>query len=137
MVSGLHTGRSKIVSFLRRAHRLGLCLVEFPKDSNHQWPTLSPSEVEVQTQEANLYSSDEALANASQHILEMQLLSHQSEEAFSNEEFEGNIRVWHAKTARLSDIRRSFVVGDRNEENSSVHIRNKWVTFLALAWQES
>lgn len=128
------------MSFLRRAHRLNLCLVEFPSGSNNQWPTLSPSECKVQKQEAELHISDVALANASQKILEMQILSDKSEEeACSNKELDGTIRVWHAKSARLSDIRRSFVVEDRKEEtnegNSSIHIRNRWVTFSALAWQ--
>jgi nicotinamide N-methyltransferase len=134
MVSGLHTGRSKIVSFLRRAHRQGLRLAAFPPESSLDWPHLSPSEIEVQERQAQAYASDEALAQASFYIVEMQVLSHESEEAPLNV---NDVCVWSAKAARLNNKRRAFVVEDRDEEKDdtkgSVHVRNRWITFLALA----
>lgn len=137
MVSGLHTGRSKIVSFLRRAHRQGLRLIAFPSENTLNWPALPPSEIEVQKRHDEMYASDDALAQASLHIIEMQVLSHDAEEAPLVSE---GTRTWSAKTARLSNIRRAFVVEDRDEEKDgtkgSVHIRNRWITFLAFAWQE-
>jgi nicotinamide N-methyltransferase len=140
MVSGIHTGRSKIISFLRRAHRQGLRLVPFPLESKFDWPALIPSEIKVQERQSELYASDDALAQASQHIIEMQVLSHEMEESPLISSLNDGTRIWSAKTARLSNNRRAFVVEDRDEEkdntDGSVHFRNRWITFLALAWQE-
>jgi nicotinamide N-methyltransferase len=138
MVSGLHTGRTKIVSFIRRAHRQGLHLVAFPTNDSLEWPSLSQSEMEVQERQSQIYSSDEALTEASYFIIEMQVLSHESEEASINDTTNSS-RVWVAKTPRLSNTRRTFVVHDREEESDdtkdSIHVRNRWITFMALAWQ--
>jgi nicotinamide N-methyltransferase len=143
MVSGLHTGRSKIVSFIRRAHRLGLRLVSFPTPaSGGAWPDLEEEEKQVQAGESATFASEEALAHASELVLEMQVLSDMSEEV-SDDQIPADIqvqssRIWQAKSKRVNDIRRTFVVEEREEEkveNQGVHIRNRWMTFLALTWQ--
>lgn len=135
MVSGLHTGRAKIVSFLRRARRLGLLLTDFPPPSpGQQWPLLTRAEGEVQAQETAAYAHDDTLARAPTQLLEMQVLTDKSEEAVLHTD----TRIWQAKTTRLNGMRRAFVVEEREEEkkeNNGVHVRNTWITFAALAWQ--
>ena len=143
VVSGLHTGRDKIVSFLRRAHRLGLELTEFPGSSREGggiWPELTLLEEEYKTQreEKEKYASDEAVALASKYILEMQLLFNKEEEEAAAQSSKRG-RLWQARSPRLSKTRRAFVVEERDEEkkeNNGVHIRNRWITFLALRWKE-
>lgn len=141
MVSGLHTGRSKIVSFLRRCHRHGLQLVTFPSSPSLEWPpNLSLSEIDVQAREQAAFSNDGALRQASELVVEMQVLTDVSEEATQDDgQTRNGTRTWQARTARLNDVRRTFVVEEREEEkmeNEGVHVRNRWMTFLALGWQQ-
>ncbi|UZJ51646.1 hypothetical protein CBS101457_000966 [Exobasidium rhododendri] len=142
MVSGLHTGRSKIVSFLRRAYRQGLQLVPFPTLPSGDWPLLESSEKAVQERQCSAFASDDLLAQTSSRILELQIMTHDSEEApalSSRAEENGTAtRIWQAKTRRLSNVRRAFVLEEREEEkkeNQGVHIRNQWITLISLAWQ--
>jgi nicotinamide N-methyltransferase len=138
MVSGLHTGRSKIVSFLRRAYRCGLQLVPFPTSPSQEWPKPDPAELSIQEKAAS--DTDDILAQASKYVLEWQILSHESEEApaYHPQLDDTPARIWQAKTTRLNGNRRSFVIEEREEEkmkNQGVHARNQWITFSALAWR--
>jgi hypothetical protein len=104
------------------------------------WPELEASEKEIKEQEKATFHLDDALAQASEQILEVRILSNESEitSIQNNQLPEGASQFWQAKTARLDNVRRTFVIEEREEEkmeNKGVHLRNRWMTFLALAWQ--
>ncbi|CAO1639009.1 unnamed protein product [Sympodiomycopsis kandeliae] len=123
VVSGLHTGREKIVSFLRRAYSVGLELVDI--DSGHKiFPMLQVEE---------LRREDEAGAceNISKYIYELELNTAEEEVLERG--------VIDAKSEhRLTGKRRRFVMDELDEEkkeNGGVHLRNRWITIWALKWR--
>lgn len=137
MVSGLHTGREKIISFLRRARKAGLTLCEMPQvrqcQLSQDWPTLDEEETKIGLQEAEHYSEDDALQNASRYIMEMQIADRTAEEE-ERVVRQGRL-VFRSAKARLSGKRRTFVVQQRPEEDKErggIHERNRWITFLSL-----
>lgn len=144
MVSGLHTGREKIIAFIRRMHKVGLKLAQFPQIQGTEvssWPALDQDEVIKQKQELDRLQDDEPISFAPDLILECELAWHEEEENFPTaiETKSGaQQRQWHSDKARLSGKRRTFVESERPEERKEVagiHLRNRWITFVAFSWQ--
>jgi len=144
MVSGLHTGREKIIAFIRRIHKAGLKLTQFPQSSKMQqslWPALDQDEIAKQKQELVRLQDDEAICASPELVMECELAWHEDEESFPTAietESGAQQRQWHSNKARLSGHRRAFVELERPEERkeaAGVHLRNRWITFMAFSWQ--
>ncbi|PWN35733.1 uncharacterized protein FA14DRAFT_160760 [Meira miltonrushii] len=144
MVSGLHTGREKIIAFIRRMHKAGLKLTQFPQTSRMEqslWPALEEDESIKQKQELDRLRNDEAICDSPELVMECELAWHEEEENFPTAietESGAQQRQWHSSQARLSGQRRSFVELERPEERkeaAGVHLRNRWITFMAFSWQ--
>lgn len=143
MVSGLHTGRDKIVSFVRRAHRAGLHIVALPAHVDAHgtpWPALDEHHETIRVAQNVSLASDDALGYSADLIMEMEIATHTDEEQHVLCEGEQQQRIWRSQKPRLTGTRRTFVVQERDEERremDGVHVRNRWITFLALGWNEA
>lgn len=129
LVSGLHTGRSTIVAFLRRAYRMGLRLVPFSLRKG-SWPSLSSDEEHIRQTRLLALQDDQLLVDAITHIVEMELTPYPDQS--ENTCFVSDQR-------RLTGHRRVFVPDERAEErreNEGVHLRNRWMTFMTLSWSD-
>lgn len=158
MAAGLHTGRSTIVSFLRRAHKLGLQVAPLDLEGamscdggrgadladeevrQAQWPTLSAEEREAQQRLIGSYAAadDGVLLRATRFIQEMELAPIAAVDDAGIALPNGS-RQYVADHHRLTGRHRLFVADERPEErreNKGVHLRNRWMTFTALAWRE-
>lgn len=144
MVSGLHTGREKIVAFIRRMHKAGLKLTQFPQSSEaeqHLWPAIDEDESIKQKHELDRLRNDEAMFDSPNLVMECELAWHEEEENFATaleKESGAEQREWHSSKARLSGKRRTFVEVERPEERKEaggVHLRNRWITIMAFSWQ--
>lgn len=140
VVSGLHTGREKIVSFIRRAARVGLVLQDVDP-GGCILPAINTDDDAAETPSSPLPSSD-ACSEAHRFIYEVEL-SDGDEETSNNS---GNGSVADAGVAvidtgaspRLTGRRRPFVIDERPEERKEVggvHVRNRWITIWALGWR--
>ncbi|WFD34523.1 nicotinamide N-methyltransferase [Malassezia cuniculi] len=109
IVSGFHTGREKIVHFVRKAAQAGLVLV--PVDEYDGWPPLADSGAE---QSADVAQSP--LENSS-YIIELEL------DGMTGDEQDINI------LSVPSGRRRSFMLRDE-----PIGTRNRWLSVFALGW---
>lgn len=133
MVAGLHTGRDRITSFLRRAYRAGLELTPLQLKSDCDWMITAreSEEVQIATQEAQLLKDDDALRRAPELVLELGV--------GGGDERGVDETVWEAKQPRLDGRRRTFLHRQRAEEAQEVggvKERNRWITMSALRWRQ-
>lgn len=144
MVSGLHTGREKIIAFIRRMHSAGLKLTQFPQTSTEEqivWPVLDEDESMKQKQELDRLQKDEVIGSAPELVIECELAWNEEEENFPisiESEIGSQQRQWHSNKPRLSGKRRTFIESERLEERkeaAGVHLRNRWITFMAFSWK--
>ena len=114
MVAGLHTGRSTLVQFFRRALEAGLQLVPLPHLD--QWPMLSTDESE----------SDPAL-RGSEHVLELEVGGDWDDTGASQRE------------PCLTGARRAFRTArpTATADDETIQQRNHWLTVSSLAWAAS
>lgn len=111
MVAGLHTGRSTLVQFFRRALEAGLQLVPLPK--LEEWPALCEGEL----------ASDPALPG-SQHVLEVEVGGDWDESASPR------------KGPCLTGARRPFRTArpTATADDETIQQRNHWLTVSSMAW---
>lgn len=144
LVSGFHTGRETLLSFIRRAHRFGLVLQEAPGTSPLLPALPADEEGIVKQEQARLGEASSAAAhplwNAPRFVCELELAAEDEEEAQepATSADAGAATVIDAGRApRLTGRRRAFVLEEREEEkkeNGGVLVRNRWMTVFALGW---
>lgn len=127
VIAGLHTGRDKVTSFIRRAARAGLVLAEV--EAPQAWPALS-EEAETEEDPDASRPGNEALALARERILELKVC--------------GNTPIQHGEAEteartddepRLTGERRPFrIEGYGETTEGDVKLRNRWLTVWSLAW---
>ena len=118
VVAGLHTGREKVTSFIRRAYRAGLVLA--PIENHTVWPKLPDSEGEREDKDAER-EGNEPFAQAQERILELEVC--------------GNAEGGEGDEPRLTGVRRRFLIEGYGEETEGdVKLRNRWLTVWSLAW---
>lgn len=143
VVSGLHTGRDKLTSFMRRAARIGLVLADI--DAEAGFPSMPEDEAKVVKSEQGAMSVDDPLYHAPQYVYELELAEDHEENvdveetvSKSSSDYDGQIQVIDTgHMPRLSGRRRAFVLEERPEERKElggVHRRNRWITIWALKW---
>lgn len=132
MVAGLHTGRQRIVSFLRRAYRAGLELRPLDLDASCDWMKAKDKDgKESASEESQRLKDDDALRDAPKLVLELGV--------GGGDEKGQSDKVWEANKPRLDGRRRTFVHQERLEEAQEVggiRERNRWITISALGWRE-
>lgn len=122
VVAGLHTGREKVTSFIRRAYRAGLVLA--PIENPAVWPQLPDSEVERKDKDVGR-EGNEAFAQAQERILELEVCGNPEEGGEGDE-------------PRLTGVRRRFLIEGYGEETEGdVKLRNRWLTVWSLAWADA
>ncbi|EST06081.1 Nicotinamide N-methyltransferase-like protein [Kalmanozyma brasiliensis GHG001] len=138
VIAGLHTGREKVTSFIRRAYRAGLRLA--PVERPDVWPSLSEEAAAMEDPDVGR-AGNEAFAHASDRILELEVCGntpvqqsttdaadtggHDTVEGTSSDEDE----------PRLTGNRRKFLVEGYGEETEGdVKLRNRWLTVWSLEW---
>lgn len=128
VVSGLHTGREKLVNFIRRARRSGLALV----DVGAGFPSLDAEQQVVAQAEQASMTLDDALYYAPQFVYELELASDDDDEQDPTAAC-----IDTGSQPRLTGRRRTFVIEEREEERKElggVHVRNRWITVWGLGW---
>lgn len=139
VVSGLHTGREALGSFVRRAGRLGLELFDVVADALPNFPALSDAEHNVANTEEKRMNTDDPLRPAPRVLYELELM--QDSDSVIPDTFPrlcGTIDT--GSGPRLSGRRRAFVVDERPEERKDaggVHYRNRWITVWGLRWKNT
>lgn len=135
VVSGLHTGREKITSFIRRAARVGLVLKDVDEGVG-LFPPIQQQD-EVEGNETPRVSESDACYAAQDYVYEVELSDGGADAAES--EAESHV-IDTGCSPRLTGRRRRFVLDERPEERKEVggvHIRNRWITVWALGWAKS
>ncbi|CEH12333.1 Predicted methyltransferase [Ceraceosorus bombacis] len=141
IVSGLHTGREVLWSFMQAAHRLGLAVVPMPGADD--WPSLS------EWNEASIEGQGTAQHDAVAHVLELGLAFLDEEEESGHPlsvkdasseavEAERHPRTIKVHEPRLNGNRRKFRTRERDEEKKEVggvKERNKWICAWAMGWR--
>ncbi|WFD17797.1 nicotinamide N-methyltransferase [Malassezia caprae] len=112
MVAGLHTGRSTLVQFFRRALEAGLQLVPLPHLD--QWPKLSAEE-----------STGDSLLPGSEHVLEMEVGGDWDSTGSSSQ-----------GGPCLTGARRAFLTArpTATADDETIQQRNHWLTVSSMAW---
>ena len=128
IVSGLHTGRETLASFIRRAERVGLDL--------KPWLTTSPKgELTV----APAAARGEQAAGPWSDVLELRLRTEQEKDHPANaEQLHNGAARLVSVGPRLTSDRRAFQPVERPEERKEVggvKERNQWMTLWALGWK--
>ena len=121
VVSGFHTGRGKVVHFLRRAARVGLRLV--PLGHEELWPPLTGNPEPVEDAESPLHRSSEL-------VLELEM----------GGELDESVSTQVDGASYLTGVRRPFApertvpdtTGKPIEE--PVQERNRWLSVFAMGW---
>lgn len=150
IVSGLHTGRDKLTSFIHRAARDNLVLLDVGAstdgDNEPIFPDLDEAEEQVaQIQQAQT-SSDDPLYNAPRFVYELELAEDEDKNADMRAPLVVGVGqspgsspvIDTSRSARLTGKRRTFVLQEREEERKEaggVHRRNRWITVWALGWK--
>ncbi|PWN23178.1 hypothetical protein BCV69DRAFT_280789 [Microstroma glucosiphilum] len=149
LVSGFHTGRETLLSFIRRAHRFGLVLQEAPGSSSLLPALPAEEELVVKQEQARLGEASSASAyplwNAPRFVCELELAAEDEEEAEAGvaagdtgaPTTTTTTVIDAGRAPRLTGRRRAFVLEEREEEkkeNGGVLIRNRWMTVFALGW---
>jgi predicted nicotinamide N-methyase len=133
VIAGLHTGRDKITSFIRRAFRAGLVLA--PLASEPLWPQLSVAAAAVSDPNATKVGN-EPLANAAEHILELEVCGNtpsQYQETADSTQTQPD----ELDEPRLTGNRRRFIIdGYGEQDEGDVKMRNRWLTVWSLAWAQ-
>lgn len=131
VIAGLHTGREKVTSFIRRAYRAGLRLAEIERPE--LWPQLPQDTAAPEDPDATR-AGNEALALANERILEIEVCGNtpiqlSSASAESNSDGDGD------DEPRLTGSRRPFLIEGYGEEaEGDVKLRNRWLTVWSLEW---
>lgn len=137
VIAGLHTGREKVTSFIRRAYRAGLQLA--PIERPDVWPSLAQDDLHKEDPDA-ARAGNEALALAKHRILELEVCGNtpiqQSSDtttaAAANPE---PANTNHDDEPRLTGNRRPFLIEGYGEETEGdVKLRNRWLTVWSLQW---
>lgn len=151
VIAGLHTGREKVTSFIRRAYRAGLRLASVEKPE--VWPHL-PADMEGKEDPDAGRAANEALAQAKERILELELCgntpiqqSSSSDDPTSTTASASTAPVTASKSAleenddddddepRLTGNRRLFLIEGYGEATEGdVKLRNRWLTVWSLEW---
>ena len=126
VIAGLHTGREKVTSFIRRAYRAGLRLA--PVERPDVWPALTQEAEDPNAARAG----NEAFVHAQDRMLELEVcgntpLQHSNQEAANKEQ--------DTDEPRLTGNRRPFLIeGYGDEVEGDVKLRNRWLTVWSLQW---
>lgn len=128
VIAGLHTGREKVTSFIRRAYRAGLRLA--PLEQPDTWPSLAADTYEEADPDAER-AGNEAFLHAQDRILELEVCgntpiqqSHTCADSRTNDD-----------EPRLTGNRRKFLIEGYGEEmEGDVKLRNRWLTVWSLEW---
>lgn len=130
VIAGLHTGRDKVTSFIRRAYRAGLRLARV--ENARVWPQLSP---ELHRNDPDVArAGNEAFEHAQDRILELEVggntpLQLQHVDAATQ------AHAHNDDEPRLTGNRRSFLIeGYGDDAEGDVKLRNRWLTVWSLEW---
>lgn len=136
VIAGLHTGRDKVTSFIRRAYRVGLSLAPIHKPS--VWPEL-PEDAEREDEDAARPGND-SLAQAAERILELEVCGNTPVQSDSTEVGGGKEGIegkGDGDEPRLTGNRRLFKIeGYGQEAEGDVKLRNRWLTVWSLEWAQ-
>ncbi|SJX61433.1 uncharacterized protein SRS1_10491 [Sporisorium reilianum f. sp. reilianum] len=126
VIAGLHTGREKVTSFIRRAYRAGLRLA--PLERPDVWPSLASTAEETDPDAAR--AGNEAFAHARDRILELEVCGNTPIQQ------SGSTDVSHTDDEpRLTGNRRAFLIeGYGKDTEGDVKLRNRWLTVWSLEW---
>lgn len=136
VIAGLHTGREKVTSFIRRAYRAGLRLAEIERAE--VWPSLPADALQDDSDAAR--AGNEALAHAKDRILELEVCGNtpiQQSTTASDKDNASTIAegVSHDDEPRLTGNRRLFLIdGYGSDTEGDVKLRNRWLTVWSLEW---
>ncbi|CCF54316.1 hypothetical protein NDA11_002811 [Ustilago hordei] len=134
VIAGLHTGREKVTSFIRRAYRAGLRLA--PVHNPDIWPAL---EDDAEKQDADAARvGNEALAKAGERILELEVCGNTPIQSDSTTEEKEEAEGKEGEDEpRLTANRRLFKIEGYGEETEGdVKLRNRWLTVWSLEWAQ-
>ncbi|PWZ03359.1 hypothetical protein BCV70DRAFT_204149 [Testicularia cyperi] len=134
VIAGLHTGREKITSFIRRAYRAGLVLA--PLSHTDCWPQM-PAEAPATHDVDASRIGNEPLALAANRILELEVCGNTPLQQTGDA---AGISVGPSDTSdepRLTGNRRLFLINGYGEETEGeVKKRNRWLTVWSLMWAQ-
>ncbi|PWN53049.1 hypothetical protein IE53DRAFT_222403 [Violaceomyces palustris] len=141
VIAGLHTGREKITSFIRRAARAGLVLAPVVGQGPGQepiWPRCEEQQAPLNRLLAPV-SEDDPLRFAHERIVELEVsgnkpIASSEEDASASKDLEVEA---HADEPRLTGRRRIFVPDLPQTGEEPIEERNKWLTFWSLRWKQS
>ncbi|SPO21527.1 related to NNT1 - putative nicotinamide N-methyltransferase [Ustilago trichophora] len=137
IIAGLHTGREKVTSFIRRAYRVGLRLA--PVDREDLWPALPQDALNEDPDVAR--AGNEAFAHAKHRILELEVCGNtpiQQQSADSTTTTTTTTTTnqdGNDDQPRLTGNRRLFLIqGYGQDAEGDVKLRNRWLTVWSLEW---
>lgn len=131
VIAGLHTGREKVTSFIRRAYRAGLRLA--PLERPDVWPPLAGTAEHADPDTAR--AGNEAFAHARERILELEVCGNTPPIQHSTDDDSSADSTSNDDEPRLTGNRRPFPIeGYGSETEGDVKLRNRWLTVWSLEW---
>ncbi|SPO22336.1 related to NNT1 - putative nicotinamide N-methyltransferase [Ustilago trichophora] len=136
VIAGLHTGREKVTSFIRRAYRVGLRLAHVERED--VWPALPKDAV---NEDPDVHKAgNEAFAQAKDRILELEVcgntpVQQQSADSTTSTTSVTTNHEGDDDQPRLTGNRRLFLIeGYGQDTEGDVKLRNRWLTVWSLEW---
>ncbi|KAE8233231.1 hypothetical protein CF326_g1740 [Tilletia indica] len=141
VVAGLHTGRERIMDFVKKARRVGLDVVRPSETMRLLWDGLEKVDEPALEEVLARRSTEDVQADEwTSHILELELASDHEEQEPSSPHSTANPSIIHSRGPRLTGRRRKFVAyeslrPEEAKERGGIHLRNRWMTIWTLGWK--
>ncbi|KAE8241216.1 hypothetical protein A4X13_0g7515 [Tilletia indica] len=142
VVAGLHTGRERIMDFVKKARRVGLDVVRPSETMGLLWDESEMVDEPALEEVLARRSTDDVQADEwTSHILECELApDDQGEEESSSPHNTAGPNIIHSRGPRLTGRRRKFVAyeslrPEEAKERGGIHLRNRWMTIWSLGWR--